>query len=82
MIVEDASFAFHSLRKNACCYPVECGITDSAIGEILGMSPEMVCHYSKRARTLMVARGAADRMTDGRIFEIKNASSAGTANRT
>ena len=67
MIGEDASFSFHGLRKNACCYLVECGINDSEIGEILGMSPEMVRHYSKRARALMVARGAADRMTGGKI---------------
>jgi len=70
MILEDASFSFHGLRKNACCYLVECGINDSEIGEILGMSPEMVRHYSKRARALMVARGAADRMTGGKITPI------------
>ena len=41
-------------------------------GEILSMSPEMVRHYSKRARTLKVARGAADRMTGGRLFQLAN----------
>jgi integrase len=66
-IAEGATFTFHGLRKNACCYLVECGLNDSEIGEILGMSPEMVRHYSKRARALMVARGAADRLTRGKI---------------
>ncbi|PTW47371.1 hypothetical protein C8J25_10386 [Sphingomonas faeni] len=78
MIREDASFSFHGLRKNACCYLVECGINDSEIGEILGMSPEMVRHYSKRARALMVARGAADRMTGGKIITMSGATAPNT----
>lgn len=69
-ITEGMTFSFHGLRKNACCYLVECGINDSEIGEILGMSPEIVRHYSKRARALMVARGAADRMTGGTILSM------------
>jgi hypothetical protein len=72
MIVENATFTFHGLRKNACCYVVEYGINDSEIGEILGMSPDMVRHYSKRERALMVARGAAGRMTGGKITPINS----------
>ncbi len=67
LIGEEATFTFHGLRKNACCYLLERGLNDSEVGEILGMSPEMVRHYGKRSRALMVARGAADRMTGGEI---------------
>ncbi len=66
-IVEGATFTFHGLRKNACCYQLECGLNDSEVGEILGMSPEMVRHYGKRARALMIARGASDRVLTGNI---------------
>jgi integrase len=68
LIAEDATFTFHGLRKNACCYLLERGLNDSEVGEILGMSPEMVRHYGKRARALMIARGAADRIVGGRIM--------------
>jgi integrase len=70
MIDEGATFTFHGLRKNACCYLLERGLNDSEVGEILGMSPEMVRHYGKRARALMIARGAADRVTGGRIVSL------------
>jgi integrase len=72
-IKEDATFTFHGLRKNACCYLLERGLNDSEVGEILGMSPEMVRHYGKRARALMIAKGAADRMTGGKIVSIAGA---------
>jgi integrase len=62
MIAEDATFTFHGLRKNACCYLLERGLNDNEVGEILGMSPEMVRHYGKRARALMVAKGAEGRL--------------------
>lgn len=67
MVAEGGSFTFHGLRKNACCYQLECGLNDSEVGEILGMSPEMVRHYGKRARALTVARGASDRMIGGTL---------------
>lgn len=82
MIGEGDTFTFHGLRKNACCYLVECGLNDSEIGEILGMSPEMVRHYSKRARALMVARGAADRMTGGKIMMLAGANSSIASKKT
>ncbi len=78
LIAEEATFTFHGLRKNACCYLIECGLNDSEIGEILGMSPEMVRHYGKRARALMVARGAADRMTGGKIIGMPGANALAT----
>lgn len=74
-IAEDARFTFHGLRKNACCYLLECGLNDSEVGEILGMSPEMVRHYGKRARALMIARGAAARVTGGKIVPLAGANS-------
>lgn len=71
VIGEDSRFTFHGLRKNACCYLLERGLNDSEVGEILGMSPEMVRHYGKRARALMVARGAADRLRSGTVLAMK-----------
>lgn len=72
-IGEDARFTFHGLRKNACCYLLEQGLNDSEVGEILGMSPEIVRHYGKRTRALTVARGAAARMTGGKIVSLAGA---------
>jgi integrase len=71
IVAEGTTFSFHGLRKNACCYLLECGLNDSEVGEILGMSPEMVRHYGKRARALMIARGAAKRMTGGNIVPLE-----------
>ena len=42
-------------------------MNDLEVGEILGILPEIVRHYGKRARAPMVTRGAADRMTGGNI---------------
>jgi integrase len=78
VISEGDTFTFHGLRKNACCYLLELGLSDSDVGSILGMSSEMVRHYGKRARALMIARRAADTVTGGKIVPIaarsKNAS--------
>ncbi|MBB5709286.1 tyrosine-type recombinase/integrase [Sphingomonas xinjiangensis] len=68
LIEEDQRFSFHGLRKNACCYLLELGLSDTEVGSILGMSTEMVRHYGKRTRALMVARGAAERVTGGKIM--------------
>lgn len=75
-VPEATTFTFHGLRKNSCCYLLECGLNDSEVGEILGMSPEMVRHYGKRARALMIARGAAARMTGGNITALTGATGA------
>lgn len=72
-IEEGATFTFHGLRKNACCYLVELGLSDTEVGGMLGMSPEMVRHYSKRARALMIAKGAAVRVTGGKITPLPGA---------
>ena len=64
-IAEGAGFTFHGLRKNACCYLLETGLNDSEVGSILGMSPEIVRHYGKRARALTIALGAAERLKGG-----------------
>ncbi|MCC2981266.1 tyrosine-type recombinase/integrase [Sphingomonas sp. IC4-52] len=79
VIDEDATFSFHGLRKNACCYLLELGLSDTEVGSILGMSSEMVRHYGKRARALMIARGAAERVTQGVIVPIVAAKIAGQA---
>lgn len=73
VIAEGTTFSFHGLRKNACCYLLELGLSDTEVGSILGMSPEMVRHYGKRARALMIARGAADRVTGGKIMSFAGA---------
>lgn len=73
VINQGDSFSFHGLRKNACCYLLECGLNDTEVGEILGMSPDMVRHYGKRARAFMVARGAAERMIGGNILNLPGA---------
>lgn len=70
VIDEATSFSFHGLRKNACCYLLELGLSDTEVGSILGMSSEMVRHYGKRARALMIARGAAERVTGGKIVPL------------
>ena len=69
-IAEDTSFVFHGLRKNACCYLIELGLSDTEVGRMLGMSPKMVRHYGKRARTLMIAQGAALRVKGGTILAL------------
>lgn len=69
----EAAFTFHGLRKNACCYLLELGLSDTEVGSILGMSTEMVRHYGKRTRALMIARGAFDRATGGKIMSFAGA---------
>lgn len=66
-IKEGDKFSFHGLRKNACCYLLETGLNDSEVGSLLGMSPDMVRHYGKRSRALMIALGAVGRVTGGTV---------------
>jgi integrase len=70
LIEPDQRFSFHGLRKNACCYLLELGLSDTEVGAILGMSSEMVRHYGKRTRALMIARGAAKHVTGGKIVPL------------
>lgn len=56
-------YTFHGLRKNACCYLLEAGLSDTDVGAILGMTPETVRHYGKAARAYMIAVGAAEKVT-------------------
>lgn len=70
LIAESTTFVFHGLRKNACCYLLELGLSDTEVGSMLGMSPKMVRHYGKRARALMIAQGAAARVTGGQILSM------------
>lgn len=66
--IGQTGYTFHGLRKNACCYLLELGLSDGQVGALLGMSPEMVRHYGKRARALMIARGVARKVTRGKIL--------------
>jgi integrase len=59
-------FTYHGLRKNACCYLLELGLSDTEVGAILGMTPETVRHYGKQARALIIARGASERVLCGK----------------
>jgi integrase len=63
-------FTFHGLRKNACCYLLEMGLNDAEAGSLLGMSPEMVRHYGKRARSLMVANNLMDKVGGAQVIEL------------
>lgn len=63
-----SGYSFHGLRKNAACYLAELGLSDTEIGAIVGMTPQTVRHYTKRSRALMIARGAADRITKGDVI--------------
>ena len=57
-----ALYTCHGLRKNACCYLLETGMSDTDVGAILGMTPETVRHYGKRARAYMIAVKAAEKV--------------------
>lgn len=70
VVREGQFFSFHGLRKNACCYLLETGLNDSQVGSLLGMSAEMVRHYGKRARALMIAREATEKATGGKILSL------------
>jgi DNA-binding CsgD family transcriptional regulator len=59
---EQLLYTFHGLRKNSCCYLLELGLSDTQVGAILGMTPETVRHYGKRARALVIAKTAAKAM--------------------
>lgn len=72
-------FSFHGLRKNAACYLAELGLSDTEIGSICGMTPQTVRHYTKRSRALMIARGAADRVTGGDVLPLKRGRTEGSA---
>lgn len=69
-IPEGTSFVFHGLRKNACCYLLELGLTDNEVESMLGMSPKMIRHYGKKARVLMITRGTARRIAGGQILAL------------
>lgn len=69
----ERGYSFHGLRKNAACYLAELGLSDTEIGSICGMTPETVRHYTKRARALMVARGAAERIVGGEVLRMTKA---------
>lgn len=61
-------YTFHGLGKNACCYLAEMGLSDSEGAIIVGKTPETFRHYAKNARGLMIAKGAAERVTTGPIL--------------
>lgn len=64
-------YSFHGLRKNAACYLAELGLNDSEIGSICGMTPDTVRHYTKRARSLMVAQKVAAKIARGDVLPSK-----------
>lgn len=65
------SYTFHGLRKNACCYLAELGLSDMEIGAIVGMTAGTVRHYTKQKRAYMIALNAAERVTRGDVLSIK-----------
>jgi integrase len=66
-------YSFHGLRKNACCYLLELGLSDATVGSLLGMSAQTVRHYGKRTRALMLAREAAHTITAATVLPLKRA---------
>ena len=68
--IGEEGYSFHGLRKNAACYLHELGLNDSEIGDLLGMSPQIVRHYTKRKRAFMVARNVANRVQGGTLIPI------------
>jgi hypothetical protein len=42
-------------------------LSDTGVGTILGMTPKTARHYGKRARTFMIAAGAAARIESGNV---------------
>lgn len=67
----ETRYSLHGLRKNACCYLLELGLSDSDAGGILGMTPETVRHYGKQTRVLMIARRVASTVTKGKFAGVK-----------
>ena len=53
--LRDARTVVHGLRKNAVVMLLECGCTERMVEEIVGMSAQMVAHYSKRVNSRRMA---------------------------
>jgi integrase len=70
--IDAKGYSFHGLRKNACCYLAELGLNDSEIGAIVGMTPQIVRHYTKRKRAYMIAANVADRVTSGDVLQMRS----------
>lgn len=64
-------YTLHGLRKNATCYQLELGLSDTEVGSNLGMTPETVRHYGKQARALMIAQRVANTVTQGKFAGVK-----------
>ena len=60
----------HGLRKNAACYLFEAGASIEQIGTILGMSPDMVRHYTKRIDARRIAETMAETMTGANVVNL------------
>jgi integrase len=69
----ETGYSFHGLRKNACCYLLELGLSDATVGSLLGMSAATVRHYGKRTRALMLARKAAETVTSAQVLPMVQA---------
>lgn len=66
----ETGYSFHGLRKNACCYLLELGLSDATVGSLLGMSASTVRHYGKRTRALMLARQAAETVATANVLQM------------
>ena len=58
MRLREARTVFHGLRKNSVVMLLECGATERMVEEIVGMSAQMVAHYSKRVNSRRMAVSA------------------------
>jgi integrase len=70
--IGEEGYSFHGLRKNACCYLAELGLSDTEIGALVGMTAGTVRHYTKRKRAYMIALNVAQRVTSGDVLQLRS----------
>lgn len=63
--LRDGRVVFHGLRKNAVIMLLEVGCTEKEVEKIVGMSPAMVEHYSKRVKARRLAISAMKKLETG-----------------
>lgn len=55
-------YSAHGLRKSACCRLIEAGCDDRDVSETVGMTLEMVRHYTKQVRQQQIAARSVTRL--------------------
>ena len=60
----DNRIVFHGLRKNAVGCLAEAGASDTEISVVVGMSLQMVAHYSRDAKLKNIAQNCYQRIKE------------------